>query len=86
MGLIRKKIPKKGWGNGKKYPLTESEICVFVCERRKINSFEIAVIILSYLRNLNLSLKKGFKIAELLPKHSFSFTLETALKMAKNTN
>ena len=59
-------------------------ICVW--ERKKINSFEIAVIILNYLRNLNLSLKKGFKIAELLPKHPFSFTLETALKMAKNTN
>ena len=29
---------------------------------------------------------KNFKIAELLPKHSLFFTLETVLKMAKETN
>ena len=30
-----KKILKKEWGNGKKYPWAESGICVFVCEREK---------------------------------------------------
>ena len=41
MGLIRKKIPKEGKSNGKKYPWAESRICVFksvcvcVCERER---------------------------------------------------
>ena len=39
MGLIRKKIPKEGKGNRKKYPWAESIICVFksvcVCERER---------------------------------------------------
>ena len=43
---------------------------------------EIHVIILRYLRNVNLPFKKDFKFAKLLPKHYFSFTLETVLKMA----
>ena len=37
-------------------------------------------------RNVNLPFKKDFKFAELLTKKSFSFTLETVLKMAKETN
>ena len=31
-------------------------------------------------------IQKSFKIAELLLKHPFFFTLETVLKMAKETN
>ena len=37
-------------------------------------------------RNVNPTFKKDFKLAELLTKTSFSFTLETVLKMAKETN
>ena len=33
-----------------------------------------------------LQFRKDFKIAELLPKRPFFFTLETVLKMAKETN
>ena len=42
-----------------------------MCERKKNNSFEIHVIILGYIRNVNLPFKKDFKIAELLTKTSF---------------
>ena len=44
-------------------------VCVCVCEKK--NSFEIHVIILRYMRNVNLPFKKDFKIAELLSKISF---------------
>ena len=43
-------------------------ICIFV---RKKNSFEIHVIILRYIRNLNLPFKKDFKFEELLTKTPF---------------
>ena len=59
-------------------------VCVCVCLREKNKSFEIHVIILRYIRNVKL--KKDFKFAELLTKISFSFTLETVLKMANETN
>ena len=46
VGLIGKKILKKGLGNEKKYSQSESRICVFACVgEKKINSFEITVII-----------------------------------------
>ena len=38
------------------------------------------------IRNVNLPFKKDFKFTELLTKTTFSFTLETVLKMAKETN
>ena len=44
---------------------------VCVCEREKNNSFKIHVIILRYIRNVNLPFKKDFKFAELLTKTSF---------------
>ena len=53
---------------------------------KKKNSFEIHVIILRYTKNVNLPFKKDFKFAELLTKISFSFTLETVLKIAKEIN
>ena len=53
---------------------------------KKNNSFEITVIILRYTRNVNLLFKKDFKVVEVLTKTSFFFTLETVLKMAKETN
>ena len=46
-------------------------ICVYTCEREKNNSFKIHVIVLRYVRNVNLPFKKDFKFAELLPKTSF---------------
>ena len=70
VGLTGKKI-LKGWGNGKNYPWAESGIYVFVYERDKSSRFEIHVIILRYIRNVNLSFKKNFKFAELLTKTSF---------------
>ena len=39
-----------------------------------------------YTRNVNVLFTKDFKFAELLTKRSFSFNLETVLKMAKETN
>ena len=44
---------------------------VCMCVREKNNSFKIHVIILRYIRNGNLPLKKDFKFAELLTKHPF---------------
>ena len=43
---------------------------MYVCEREKNNSFKIHVIILMYIKNVNLSFKKDFKFAELLTKTS----------------
>ena len=91
MGLIRKKIPKEGKSNGKKYPWAESRICVFksvcvcVCERerkreKKINSFGITAIIFKALNSL---FKKDFKGAELLTKISFFFYFRDIPKMTK---
>ena len=37
-------------------------------------------------RNVNLPFKKDFEFVELLTRTSFSFTLETVLKMVKETN
>ena len=62
---------KKGGDSGKKCPSAESGICVCVCEGEKSNSFEIHVIILSYIRNVNLPFKKDFKFVELLTETSF---------------
>ena len=48
-----------------------------MCERQKK---------LRCIKNVNLPFKKDFKFDELLTKTSFSFTLETVLKMAIETN
>ena len=56
-----------------------------VFERKK-NTFEIHVIILRYIRNLNLPFKKCFKFAELLTKTSSFLYLETVLKKANEIN
>ena len=61
-------------------------VCIMCGGEKKNNSFEIHEIILRYIKNVNLPFKKDFKFAELLTKTSFSFTLETVLKMAKETN
>ena len=57
----------------------------FVCEREKNNSFEIHVILLWYIRNVNLPFK-DLNLQNFLPKYPFSFTLETVVKMANETN
>ena len=58
----------------KKYPWAESRICVFVCGReKKINNFEIIIIIFKAYKNVNLQFKKDFKSAERLTKTSFFF-------------
>ena len=54
---------------------------VCMCVREKKQQF-----FLRYKKNVNLLLKKDFKFAELLTETSFSFTLETVLKMAKEPN
>ena len=40
---------------------------------------------LMHIKNVDLLFKKDFKSAELLTKHPFSFNLESALKMTKET-
>ena len=53
---------------------------VCMCVREKKQQF------LMYIKNVNLPFKKNFKFAEFLTVLSFSFTLETVLEMAKETN
>ena len=57
-----------------------------MCEGAKSNSFEINVIVLSYIRNVNLPLKNDFKFAELLTKTSFFLFIRDCQKMTKKTN
>ena len=55
-------------------------LCVCVCDRKKQEQ------LFRYIKNVNFPFKKDLKFVELLTKTSFSFTLETVLKMAKETN
>ena len=59
---------------------------MYVCEREKSNSFKIHVIILRYKKLLIYHLRRILNLQNFLPKHPFSFTLETVLKMVKETN
>ena len=61
-------------------------LCICVWEKKKDNSFENNVIILSYTKNVNFLFKRILKLQNILPKHPFFFTLETVLKMAKETS
>ena len=55
----------------KSIPETKVEfMCMYVREKKN-NSFKIHVIILRYVRNVNLPFKKDFKFSELLTKTSF---------------
>ena len=46
---------------GKKYPWAESRICVFVCGReKKINNFEIIIIIFKAYKKCKSPIQKGF--------------------------
>ena len=61
-------------------------MCVCVCGReKKNNGFEITVIILQHVTNVNLLFKKDFKNAGLLTKTSFFFALDITLKMTQKT-
>ena len=84
---IRKRSsPKRAEAIEKSIPELKAEF-VYMCVReKKNNSFKIHVIILNYIRNVNLPFKKDFKFAKLLTKSSFFFTSETVLKMAKERN
>ena len=42
---MRDWLERKSWGNGKKYQCAGRRTSVFVCDRKKDNSFEITVII-----------------------------------------
>ena len=67
--------PEKGLRQWKKVSLTwKRNLCVMWGREKKKNSFKIHVIILRYIKNVNLPFKKDFKFAELLIKTSFSFT------------
>ena len=46
-------------------------VCIMCGGEKKNNSFEIHVIILWYIKNVNLPFIKDFKLAELLTKTSF---------------
>ena len=59
-------------------------VCISVIEKKI--SFKVHVIILMYIRNVNLPFKKDFKFAELLTKtFFFVYFRETVLIMAKET-
>ena len=86
MGLIENEILKKIEAVEKSIHEQKAEL-VYLCVREKkkqfrnyCNHFKI------YKKCKFFQFKKDFKIAELLPKHPFFFTLETVLNMAKETN
>ena len=57
-------------------------VCMCVRENKN-NSFEIHLIILRYIRNVNLPLKKDFKFAELLTKAPFFLYFKDCPKNGK---
>ena len=65
--------PEKGLRQWKKVSISRKQnLCICVWERKKINSFEITLIIfLRHTKNVNLQFKKDFKSAELPTKPSF---------------
>ena len=52
----------------KSIPELKAEIVCMCVRQNKNDSFEIHIAILRYIRNINISLKKYFKFAELLTK------------------
>ena len=55
VGLIGKEILKKAEAMGKNIHEQKAEFVYFCVRERKNNSFEITVIILRYIRNVNVS-------------------------------
>ena len=82
-------LGKKSW---KRLKVVEKRIheqeaeLVYLCVREKKQLWDYCNHFKVYKKCIFLQFKKDFKIAELLPKHAFFFTLETVLKMAKETN
>ena len=68
---LERKSGKRAEAMEKIMPELKAEFVVCVWERNKIKSFEVHVIILRCIRNVNLPIKKDFKFAELLTKTSF---------------
>ena len=68
-------MERKSWKRAeameKSIPELKAEFECLCATEKKNNSFEIHVIILRYIRNINLPFKKDFKFAELLTKTSF---------------
>ena len=80
-----KENPKKGLRQWKKVSLSwKRNLCVCLRETKK--SFKFHVIILRYIRNVNLPFKKDFNFAEVLTKTSFFLYFRDHLKMAKETD
>ena len=64
--------PEKGWGNEKKVHEQKAEFVYLRLREKKNNSFEISVIILGYIRNVDLSYSKRIlKLQNFLKKASF---------------
>ena len=57
----------------KSIPELKAEFVRIMCgEEKKSNSFEIHVIILKYVKNVNLPFKKILNLQDFFPKHPFS--------------
>ena len=76
MGLIGKKILKRAQAMEKGIHELKGVFAYLISWEKKINSYEITVIILKVFKKC----KKGRTSYQ---KHPFFFTLETVLKMAK---
>ena len=73
-GFDWKENPEKELRQWKKsIPKLKVEFVCIVWGREKKNSFEIHVIFLRYIRNVNLPFKKDFRFTELLTKTFFFF-------------
>ena len=64
----------------------KGEFAYLGVREKRNNSFEITVIILRYIGNVNLLFKKVLKLQNFLLKYPFSFILEAVLKMTKEVN
>ena len=83
-------LGRKSWKRlrqWKKVSMSSSKrnLCTCVLERKKIN-FEITVILLRYIQNVNLSYSKRILKLQNFYQNILFLTLETVLKMAKETN
>ena len=86
MGLIGREILKKGEAMEKSIHEQQKAELVYLCVREKKVNFEITLIILKYIRNVNLSYSKMILKLQNFYQNILFSTLETALKMAKETN
>ena len=85
MGLIGKEILEKCEAMEKSIHEQQKAEFVYLCVREEKN-FEITVIILRYIRNFNLSYSKRILKIQNFYQNILFFTVETVLKIAKETN